>query len=71
MAVPASVALDTPRRSGVLTRLLSAMLFGVTALDPLTFIGSALLLLGIATLAGYFPARRAAGIDPQVAIRAE
>lgn len=54
-----------------LTRLMESILFNVSPLDPLTFAGSALLLLAIAGLASYLPARRAARIDPQSAIRAE
>ena len=54
-----------------LTRVMQAMLFDVSPLDPTTFVGAALLLFGIAVLAGYLPARRAAAIDPQSAIRAD
>ncbi|HEX5234214.1 MAG TPA: ABC transporter permease [Silvibacterium sp.] len=52
-------------------RLLSGLLYGVAATDPLTFISVALFLLGIAFLAGFIPARRAASIDPMQALRAE
>jgi predicted permease len=54
-----------------LTRLMESILFNVSPLDPLTFAGSALLLFAIAGLASYLPARRAARIDPQLAIRAD
>jgi ABC-type antimicrobial peptide transport system permease subunit len=52
-----------------LTRLLSKLLFGVSATDPLTFVGVAGLLTVIAALASYVPARRAARVDPLLAMR--
>jgi ABC-type antimicrobial peptide transport system permease subunit len=55
----------------LLTRVLSALLFGVGALDPLTFTVVLLLLLAVATLASYVPARRAARADPLVAMRGD
>jgi len=55
----------------VLTRLMTAFLYGVTSTDPMTFIGVGLLLLAVALLAGYIPARRAATVDPLVALRSE
>ncbi|MFH1573188.1 MAG: FtsX-like permease family protein, partial [Acidobacteriota bacterium] len=54
-----------------LTRLMSALLFGVNALDPLTFGGVAVLLGAAALLASYLPARRASGLDPVDALRRE
>lgn len=54
-----------------LTRLMSSMLFGVKPTDPLTFGVVALLLCGIALLACYIPARRAASVDPMQALRSE
>jgi len=53
------------------TRLLRGLLFGVGATDPLTFIAVPLLLLAVALLACWFPARRAAGMDPMTALRNE
>jgi len=53
------------------TQVLSKMLFGVSATDPLTYAAVALVLGGLAVMASYLPARRAAGIDPMVALRYE
>jgi predicted permease len=53
------------------TRLISSYLFGLKATDPLTIILCSLLMLTIAALAGYLPARRAAKVDPLVALRYE
>jgi hypothetical protein len=53
------------------TRTMSALLFGVSALDGLTFAVVCLVLAGAATLASWLPARRAAAVDPVVAMRAE
>jgi putative ABC transport system permease protein len=55
----------------VLTRFLSSLLFGVSAVDPLTYVSVALGLLAAAALASYLPSRRAAGIDPALALRVE
>jgi ABC-type antimicrobial peptide transport system permease subunit len=54
-----------------LTRLMSTLLFGVTALDPLTYAGVAAILIAAAALASYLPARRATKVDPLDALRAE
>jgi ABC-type antimicrobial peptide transport system permease subunit len=55
----------------VVTRVLSDMLYGVSTRDPLTFVGAPALLLVVAFLACYIPARRATRIDPLTALRYE
>jgi ABC-type antimicrobial peptide transport system permease subunit len=54
-----------------LTRALESMLYGVKSTDPLTYIAVSALLLAVAALATYIPARRAARADPLVALRWE
>jgi putative ABC transport system permease protein len=54
-----------------LTRLMSSLLFGVTALDPVTYAAVSALLIVAGVLASYIPARRAIAVDPVQALRAE
>ena len=53
------------------TRAMTALLYGISATDPATFLGVALVLGGIAFIASYIPARRAARVDPLIALRYE
>ena len=54
-----------------LTRLLSSLLFRVTALDVATFLAISAMMIGVALLASYVPARRASRVDPMIALRSE
>ena len=53
------------------SRLIASMLFGVSALDPVTYLGGTLLMVTVALVAAWAPARRAVGLDPTMALRAE
>ena len=63
----AGVALGLPA-AFLLSRVMSSMVFGVTTHDPLTFTALPILIVAVTTLACYLPARRAARVDPVVAI---
>src|SRR5262245_17558489 len=57
--------------AAVVTRVMSTLLYGVSPLDPMTYVGVALALGGTAALASYLPARRASQLDPAEALRRE
>jgi ABC-type antimicrobial peptide transport system permease subunit len=52
-------------------RLVSSLLFGVSSLDPMTIGSVTLVLVAVATLASWLPARRAARVDPLIAMRGD
>jgi ABC-type antimicrobial peptide transport system permease subunit len=66
----AGLALGLPAAVAV-TRLLESRLYGVAPSDPLTLVGSVAILLAVAVLATWIPARRAARVGPMVALRCE
>jgi putative ABC transport system permease protein len=64
----AGIALGLPA-AFLLSRVMSSMVFGITTRDPLTFTALPILIVAVTTLACYLPARRAARVDPVVAIK--
>jgi putative ABC transport system permease protein len=57
--------------SALVTRVLTRVLFGVSPLDLVAFLGVPAVLIGIAALASYIPSRRAVRVDPLIALRSE
>jgi ABC-type antimicrobial peptide transport system permease subunit len=57
--------------AAALTRYLATMLFGLTPLDPITFVAVSVLFATVAALASWMPARRATAVDPMTALRCE
>jgi ABC-type antimicrobial peptide transport system permease subunit len=70
MLVAAGVVIGIPAALAA-TRLVSSVLYGLKATDPITITVSALAMIAVAALAGYLPARRATKVDPMVALRHE
>jgi ABC-type antimicrobial peptide transport system permease subunit len=68
--VAAGVILGVPI-AWAASRFVSAMLFGVSATDPITLVTAVALLVATAIMASYLPARRASRLDPMVALRYE
>jgi ABC-type antimicrobial peptide transport system permease subunit len=64
------VVIGVPAAIG-LSRLIASQLFGTSPSDPITLVGGALLLVGVALLAGFLPARKASKVDPLIALRYE
>jgi len=64
------VALGVPATLAA-TRAIRSMIFGLNASDPITLVGAILVIAAVMLLAAYFPARRAAKVDPMVALRYE
>jgi putative ABC transport system permease protein len=57
--------------AAALTRIMSSLLFGVSATDPIIFAATSLLLTMVVMLSSYIPGRRAARVDPMIALRNE
>ena len=57
--------------AAMLTRYLQTLLFGITPLDPVTFVAAPAVLVGVAVVACYLPAYRASSIDPMIALRCD
>jgi ABC-type antimicrobial peptide transport system permease subunit len=68
--IAAGIALGIPPALGA-SRLVQGLLFGLSATDPGSLIGAAVVMSGMGLLAGYIPARRASRVDPIIALRAE
>jgi ABC-type antimicrobial peptide transport system permease subunit len=57
--------------AAAIARTIASQLYGLSPGDPIAFAGTALILAAVAMLAAYIPARRAAAVDPVIALRAE
>jgi len=70
LLVVAGLVIGVPVALGA-ARLISSQLFGLSPADPLTLAASALVLVGVASLAGFLPARKASRVNPLLALRHE
>ena len=70
LVVSAGVAIGIPLALAAV-RLIQGMLFGVGTVDPVVLATASILLIAVATFAGYLPARRAARVDPMIGLRHE
>ena len=69
-SMPSGIGIGLPLALAV-TRLTASLLFGLKPTDPKTIAAAVIVMLAVAAIAGYLPARRASRVDPMVALRYE